>query len=105
MIDENENFDNSKSKSENVKENENENEKEDKTNIPNSNIPTDNFYTKIPYNPLSTYNTSNTISNPTQKLSFGIDSENQRFPYCIVWTPLPLISWFIPIIGHTGICS
>ncbi len=34
-----------------------------------------------------------------------IDIANNRFPYCIVWTPLPLISWIIPIIGHTGICT
>ncbi len=33
-----------------------------------------------------------------------IDIVRQRFPYCIVWTPLPLISWFLPFIGHTGIC-
>ena len=32
-----------------------------------------------------------------------IDAESARFPYCIVWTPLPLISWFVPFIGHTGI--
>jgi hypothetical protein len=34
-----------------------------------------------------------------------IDKVHHRYPYCIVWTPLPLISWFIPIIGHTGICT
>jgi len=34
-----------------------------------------------------------------------IDKINHRYPFCIVWTPLPLISWFIPIIGHTGICT
>jgi hypothetical protein len=34
-----------------------------------------------------------------------IDKENNRYPYCIVWTPLPVISWIIPIIGHTGICT
>lgn len=34
-----------------------------------------------------------------------IDPENARFPYCIVWTPLPLISWFLPFIGHTGIAT
>ena len=28
-----------------------------------------------------------------------------RFPLCITWTPLPLISWFLPMIGHTGICG
>eukprot|EP00095_Tigriopus_kingsejongensis_P003754 maker-scaffold911_size81771-snap-gene-0.25 protein:Tk03754 transcript:maker-scaffold911_size81771-snap-gene-0.25-mRNA-1 annotation:"predicted protein" len=32
-----------------------------------------------------------------------IDSERHRYPYCIVWTPLPLISWFLPFIGHMGI--
>ncbi|XP_058110594.1 protein RTE1-HOMOLOG isoform X2 [Magnolia sinica] len=33
-----------------------------------------------------------------------IDPKRARFPYCIVWTPLPVISWFIPFIGHIGIC-
>lgn len=33
-----------------------------------------------------------------------IDPERSRFPCCIVWTPLPVISWFIPFIGHMGIC-
>lgn len=30
----------------------------------------------------------------------GIDKARSRYPYCIVWTPLPLITWFIPIIGE-----
>ncbi|KAG0484060.1 hypothetical protein HPP92_012144 [Vanilla planifolia] len=33
-----------------------------------------------------------------------IDPRKARFPCCIVWTPLPLISWFLPFIGHVGIC-
>lgn len=28
-----------------------------------------------------------------------------RYPYSIVWTPLPVISWILPLIGHTGICD
>jgi hypothetical protein len=28
-----------------------------------------------------------------------IDAKNNRYPYCIVWTPLPLITWFLPFIG------
>ncbi|CAK9324220.1 unnamed protein product [Citrullus colocynthis] len=32
-----------------------------------------------------------------------IDPERARFPCCIVWTPLPVISWLIPFIGHIGI--
>lgn len=33
-----------------------------------------------------------------------IDPRKARFPCCIVWTPLPLISWLVPFIGHIGIC-
>ncbi|GAV72196.1 DUF778 domain-containing protein [Cephalotus follicularis] len=32
-----------------------------------------------------------------------IDPRRARFPRCIVWTPLPIISWFVPFIGHIGI--
>jgi len=28
-----------------------------------------------------------------------------RLPYCIVWTPLPFITWLLPFIGHMGICD
>mmetsp|Transcript_46429 Transcript_46429/g.34104 ORF Transcript_46429/g.34104 Transcript_46429/m.34104 type:complete len:112 (+) Transcript_46429:43-378(+) len=35
--------------------------------------------------------------------SAKIQARDARFPYCIVWTPLPLITWLIPCIGHTGI--
>ena len=24
-----------------------------------------------------------------------IDAKNQRFPYCIVWTPIPLLTWLV----------
>jgi len=34
-----------------------------------------------------------------------VDVDSDRYPYCVVWTPLPIISWFVPIIGHTGIAS
>eukprot|EP00041_Stephanoeca_diplocostata_P005764 m.68288 g.68288 ORF g.68288 m.68288 type:complete len:204 (-) comp15983_c0_seq1:29-640(-) len=34
-----------------------------------------------------------------------INVKQSRFPYCIVWSPLPLISWFLPMIGHLGICN
>lgn len=33
-----------------------------------------------------------------------IDPKRARFPCCIVWTPLPFISWLIPFVGHIGIC-
>jgi len=49
--------------------------------------------------------TSLTEDNNKLTLNIKIDIDNQRYPYCIVWTPLPVISWFLPIIGHTGICT
>ncbi|KAK7307509.1 hypothetical protein VNO77_40639 [Canavalia gladiata] len=33
-----------------------------------------------------------------------IDPGRARFPCSVVWSPLPVISWFIPFIGHVGIC-
>ena len=32
-----------------------------------------------------------------------IDPVRARFPFCIVWTPLPCITWLLPPIGHMGI--
>ena len=34
-----------------------------------------------------------------------MDPKNARFPLCITWTPIPGISWLIPVIGHTGIAG
>ena len=44
-----------------------------------------------------TYGSSEMIS---QK---DIDLKSSHFPYCIVWTPIPLITYIFPSIGHTGI--
>ncbi|XP_010262156.1 PREDICTED: protein REVERSION-TO-ETHYLENE SENSITIVITY1-like [Nelumbo nucifera] len=33
-----------------------------------------------------------------------VDPKNSKFPCCIVWTPLPVVSWLAPFIGHVGIC-
>lgn len=32
--------------------------------------------------------------------SSKIIHEKEIYPYCIVWTPLPMISWFLPFIGN-----
>ncbi|XP_036112898.1 transmembrane protein 222 isoform X1 [Molossus molossus] len=34
-----------------------------------------------------------------------MDVERSRFPYCVVWTPIPVLTWLFPIIGHMGICT
>ena len=32
-----------------------------------------------------------------------IDVGRVRYPHCIVWTPIPFLTWFFPFIGHMGI--
>lgn len=32
----------------------------------------------------------------------NIDIRNDRYPFCVVWTALPPITWIVPLIGHTG---
>ncbi|XP_040574617.1 transmembrane protein 222 isoform X2 [Lepeophtheirus salmonis] len=34
-----------------------------------------------------------------------LDFHHHRYPFCVVWTPIPLLSWLIPFIGHTGIAT
>ncbi|XP_037548741.1 transmembrane protein 222 [Nematolebias whitei] len=34
-----------------------------------------------------------------------ISPEACRYPFCVVWTPIPFLSWLFPIIGHMGICT
>ena len=36
---------------------------------------------------------------------YKINKSRHRYPFCLVWTPIPCISWLIPCIGHTGICD
>lgn len=34
-----------------------------------------------------------------------IDPSRERYPFCVVWTPIPLLSWIFPMIGHMGVCD
>jgi hypothetical protein len=33
------------------------------------------------------------------------DLKKIRYPYSVVWTPLPFLTALFPFIGHTGVCS
>ncbi|XP_047490494.1 transmembrane protein 222-like [Penaeus chinensis] len=49
---------------------------------------------------------SESSSSPESPVIIGkMDHKRHRYPCCIVWTPLPLLSWFIPFIGHMGIAT
>ncbi|XP_042903181.1 transmembrane protein 222 isoform X2 [Parasteatoda tepidariorum] len=32
-----------------------------------------------------------------------MDHTRVRYPFCIVWTPIPILTWLFPIVGHMGI--
>ena len=38
-------------------------------------------------------------------ISRAINPSTSRFPFSIVWTPIPLLTWLIPWIGHVGIAT
>lgn len=33
----------------------------------------------------------------------AINAKLNRYPFCIVWTPIPVLTWLLPFIGHMGI--
>uniref|UniRef100_A0A3P8PPW0 Transmembrane protein 222a n=1 Tax=Astatotilapia calliptera TaxID=8154 RepID=A0A3P8PPW0_ASTCA len=37
--------------------------------------------------------------------SFRVPAYYSRYPFCIVWTPIPILTWVLPFIGHMGICT
>ena len=39
------------------------------------------------------------------KDKYKIDTIKHRYPYCIVWTPIPFVTCFFPFVGHIGICE
>ena len=54
-------------------------------------------------------NSNQDIINNTKEVNSELSSEKEInlesgiFPYCIVWTPIPIITYIIPSIGHSGI--
>ena len=54
---------------------------------------------------INQYSVSSNIENEknTEIIKKEINLKSSHFPYCIVWTPIPLITYIFPSIGHTGI--
>ncbi|XP_046995511.1 transmembrane protein 222 [Schistocerca americana] len=49
-------------------------------------------------------NTNSCQKSSTENLMEPLmDHRRARYPFCIVWTPLPLLTWIFPFIGHMGI--
>lgn len=47
--------------------------------------------------------TKDTVTEMGSDMGYRIDKENDKYPFCLVWTPIPMLTWFIPFIGHMGI--
>lgn len=45
------------------------------------------------------------VAEPRSDTVFAMDVDRGRYPYAIVWTPIPLITWLLPFVGHMGICD
>eukprot|EP01041_Mallomonas_annulata_P000820 gene820-1596_t len=45
------------------------------------------------------------MSRSSSSVGLSISPSKNRFPYCIVWSPLPPITWIFPFIGHMGVCN
>ncbi|XP_012269349.2 transmembrane protein 222 [Athalia rosae] len=50
-------------------------------------------------------NQSLPASNDSSTMDLIVDPPRRRFPCCIVWTPIPLLTYFFPFIGHMGIAT
>ena len=61
------------------------------------------IYSKIPQ--IDIQENEYEANNRKKPKKFQIDVIKQRYPFCIVWTPIPCISWILPCIGHAGICN
>ncbi|KAL7697068.1 Protein of unknown function (DUF778) [Lotmaria passim] len=45
------------------------------------------------------------VADLTVQLPPVIDVQREHYPFCVVWAPIPLLSWVCPILGHIAICD
>ena len=37
--------------------------------------------------------------------SLAVNVAQDKFPFCLVWTPIPVLTWVLPFVGHMGIAD
>ena len=84
----------------NIKPSKNENENSTNNNISYNDNNKDTINTKKIYDQKNVVQTFPSTEIMSER---SIDLKSSHFPYCIVWTPIPIITYLIPSIGHTGI--
>ncbi|XP_071446146.1 transmembrane protein 222 [Hetaerina americana] len=45
------------------------------------------------------------VGSGTEDMNPVIDHVKLKYPFCIVWTPIPILTWLFPVIGHMGIAT
>lgn len=38
-------------------------------------------------------------------MELSVDAEKDCFPFCLVWTPIPVLTWVLPMLGHLGVAD
>ena len=84
----------------NKKPSKNENENSTNNNISYNDNNKDTINTKKIYDQKNVVQTFPSTEIMSER---SIDLKSSHFPYCIVWTPIPIITYLFPSIGHTGI--
>ena len=84
----------------NIKQSKNENENSINNNTSYNDNNKDTINTKKIYDQKNVVQTFPSTEIMSER---SIDLKSSHFPYCIVWTPIPIITYLIPSIGHTGI--
>lgn len=67
-------------------------------------MPQNHIWTTNELRPITDVESNQNASNRLWPLD-EIDPKKSKFPCCIVWTPLPVVSWLAPYFGHVGICK
>eukprot|EP01105_Mastigella_eilhardi_P019579 TRINITY_DN4621_c0_g1_i1.p1 TRINITY_DN4621_c0_g1~~TRINITY_DN4621_c0_g1_i1.p1 ORF type:complete len:142 (+),score=41.48 TRINITY_DN4621_c0_g1_i1:3-428(+) len=34
-----------------------------------------------------------------------VDARREHYPMCVVWSAIPLLTWLLPVVGHTGVVT
>lgn len=45
------------------------------------------------------------VENQEPKLNLRVRPGEDLYPFCLVWTPIPFLTWIFPFVGHMGICN
>ncbi|XP_043270114.1 transmembrane protein 222 [Venturia canescens] len=52
-----------------------------------------------------TRSSRSSMSNSPSVVDLKVDPARRKFPFCIVWTPIPGLTYLFPFIGHMGIAT